>query len=87
MQKFWGAFAMILATVLWGVAFSAQSSGAQIVGPMLFVMLRSVVGVAALIVVIMAFDLVQLYAQRQRNQGYAYGKDTLWQQEFEENFP
>ena len=60
MQKFWGAFAMILATVLWGVAFSAQSSGAQIVGPMLFVMLRSVVGVAALIVVIMGFDLVQL---------------------------
>ena len=60
MQKIWGAFAMILATVLWGVAFSAQSSGAQIVGPMLFVMLRSVVGVAALIVVIMAFDLVQL---------------------------
>ena len=35
----------------------------------------------------LAFDLVQLYAQRQRNQGYAYGKDTLWQQEFEENFP
>lgn len=60
MQKFWGAFAMIFATILWGVAFSAQSSGAQIVGPMLFVMLRSIVGVAALIVVILAFDLVQL---------------------------
>ena len=35
----------------------------------------------------LAFDLVQLYAQRQKNQGHAYGKDTLWQQEFEENFP
>ncbi len=59
MQKFRGAFAMILATVLWGAAFSAQSSGAQIVGPMLFVMLRSVVGCAALIMVVMAFDLVR----------------------------
>ncbi len=35
----------------------------------------------------LAFDLVQLYAQRQRNKGHAYGSDTLWQQEFEENFP
>ena len=35
----------------------------------------------------LAFDLVQLYAERQKNQGFAYGKDTPWQQEFEENFP
>ena len=35
----------------------------------------------------LAFDLVKLYAERQRNQGYACGADTLWQQEFEENFP
>ena len=35
----------------------------------------------------LAFDLVQLYAQRQKNRGYAFGPDTLWQQEFEENFP
>ena len=35
----------------------------------------------------LAFDLVQLYAQRQKNKGHAFGKDTLWQQEFEENFP
>jgi len=35
----------------------------------------------------LAFDLVQLYAQRQKNKGHAFAKDTLWQQEFEENFP
>ena len=35
----------------------------------------------------LAFDLVQLYAQRQKNKGHAFGADTLWQQEFEENFP
>ncbi|MBP3427472.1 MAG: transcription-repair coupling factor [Clostridia bacterium] len=35
----------------------------------------------------LAFDLVGLYAQRQKNAGYAFDKDTPWQQEFEENFP
>ena len=35
----------------------------------------------------LAFDLVKLYAERQKNKGHAYEKDTLWQQEFEENFP
>ena len=44
---------MLLAAVLWGFAFSAQSSGMKFVGPMLFVMLRSIVGVASLAAVIM----------------------------------
>ncbi len=35
----------------------------------------------------LAFDLVKLYAERQKNKGYAFGPDTPWQQEFEENFP
>ncbi|MBQ9632153.1 MAG: transcription-repair coupling factor, partial [Lachnospiraceae bacterium] len=34
-----------------------------------------------------AKDLVSLYAARQQTKGYAYGKDTVWQQEFEETFP
>ncbi len=34
-----------------------------------------------------AKDLVELYALRQKSDGYAYGKDTVWQQEFEEMFP
>lgn len=34
-----------------------------------------------------AKELVELYAKRQNQQGYAFGKDTVWQQEFEELFP
>ncbi|MCM1541707.1 MAG: transcription-repair coupling factor [Blautia sp.] len=34
-----------------------------------------------------AKDLVELYAIRQQGQGYMYGKDTVWQREFEEMFP
>ena len=36
---------------------------------------------------IAAKDLVSLYAERQAREGYAYGKDTVWQTEFEELFP
>ena len=34
-----------------------------------------------------AKDLVELYAARQKEQGFQYGPDTIWQQEFEEMFP
>lgn len=34
-----------------------------------------------------AKDLVALYAERQSGEGYRYGKDTVWQREFEEMFP
>ncbi len=34
-----------------------------------------------------AKDLVELYAVRQQSEGYQYGKDTVWQREFEEMFP
>ncbi len=34
-----------------------------------------------------AQDLVELYAARQNRQGYQFGPDTSWQQEFEELFP
>jgi len=34
-----------------------------------------------------ARDLVELYAHRQNQKGYAYEPDTLWQKEFEELFP
>jgi len=57
---------MLTATVLWGVAFSAQSRGMDFVHPMLFTALRSIVGVTALLVVIGIFDLVK------------FGKLTLW---------
>ncbi len=34
-----------------------------------------------------AKELVELYAARQRSEGYQYGPDTVWQREFEEMFP
>lgn len=34
-----------------------------------------------------AQDLVALYAQREKKNGYVYGPDTVWQKEFEELFP
>ncbi|MCR4991258.1 MAG: transcription-repair coupling factor [Lachnospiraceae bacterium] len=34
-----------------------------------------------------AKDLVELYALRQNTKGYQFGKDTVWQKEFEEMFP
>ncbi len=34
-----------------------------------------------------AGELVRLYAIRQAKQGHAFGKDTMWQKEFEELFP
>ncbi len=34
-----------------------------------------------------AADLVQLYALREEKNGFVYGPDTVWQQEFEELFP
>jgi len=36
---------------------------------------------------IIAKDLVELYAKRQQQIGYQFGKDTVWQKEFEETFP
>ncbi|MBQ3279301.1 MAG: transcription-repair coupling factor [Clostridia bacterium] len=35
----------------------------------------------------LAFDLRNLYAERSRNTGYAFGPDTAWQREFEDEFP
>ncbi|MDO5403663.1 MAG: transcription-repair coupling factor [Eubacteriales bacterium] len=34
-----------------------------------------------------AKDLVALYAARQKEKGYQFGEDTVWQREFEEMFP
>ena len=35
----------------------------------------------------MAGELIQLYAARKRQPGFAFAADTPWQKEFEENFP
>ena len=34
-----------------------------------------------------AEDLVKLYAEREKTKGFAFSKDTVWQTEFEEDFP
>ncbi len=36
---------------------------------------------------LIAKELVELYSIRQAKEGFAFGKDTVWQQEFEELFP
>ena len=36
---------------------------------------------------VIAQDLVKLYAQRQKREGFVYSEDTVWQREFEEMFP
>ncbi len=38
-------------------------------------------------IAVMAKDLIDLYARRQLEQGYAFGPDTIWQREFEDSFP
>ncbi len=35
----------------------------------------------------LAFDLVNLYAQRSQRKGYAFSADTPWQRQFEDQFP
>ncbi|MBO4687043.1 MAG: transcription-repair coupling factor [Clostridiales bacterium] len=35
----------------------------------------------------LAFDLVELYAKRQAVDGYAFSPDTVWQAQFEDDFP
>ncbi len=35
----------------------------------------------------MAEELIQLYAARKRQEGFAFAADTPWQKEFEDNFP
>ena len=60
MKKLWGSVAMVTATILWGVAFSAQSSGMRFVDPMLFTALRSLIGVAALVVLIVQILTLKL---------------------------
>lgn len=35
----------------------------------------------------MTKELVELYAKRESRKGYRFGKDTIWQTEFEEKFP
>ena len=65
-KKFWGAAAMVTATLLWGGSFSSQSYGMRTVPPLAFLMLRSVVAALALIPVTAIFDRAR------------FGRVSLW---------
>lgn len=74
MKNFWAVIAMLIATIIWGSAFSAQSESTKHVSPLLFVALRSFVGTFALCIVIMFFDLfkekkVTLWGENSSRQG------------------
>ena len=60
MKKFWGSVAMIAATIIWGLAFSAQSSGMKFIDPIIFTAVRSLVGALTLIVLTAVMDAVLL---------------------------
>ena len=60
MKKFWGSLAMIVATVIWGTGFSAQSKSTEFVDPWLFIALRSLTAAVTLPLVVMALDLWHL---------------------------
>ncbi|MBR2510144.1 MAG: DMT family transporter [Lentisphaeria bacterium] len=57
MKKVWGFSAMLTATLLWGFAFSAQSSGMDYVGPVVFNTMRSIIAFLALLVLVVVVDL------------------------------
>ncbi len=48
---------------------------------------KKAVGKAKASVKKLAFDLVRLYAEREKRRGFAFSSDTLWQQELEDAFP
>lgn len=52
-----GSLALLMATIIWGCAFVAQSVGMDHIGPFTFQSIRCFLGVLALIPVIFLFDL------------------------------
>jgi drug/metabolite transporter (DMT)-like permease len=56
-QRVSATFGLILATLLWGSAFAAQRNAMGHITPVAFVILRNLVGIAALALVIAVLDL------------------------------
>lgn len=77
MKKWYGSAALLLAAIIWGFAFVAQSVGMEYVGPFTFQAVRSLIGSAALVPVIGIMD-----RQRKKKPDYAApGKEErkyLW---------
>ena len=55
-QKLKGSLLLVLATVIWGSAFVAQSAGMDLIGPFTFQTVRCLLAVVALIPVILLLD-------------------------------
>ena len=55
-KKIQGSLCLLLGTVIWGCAFVAQSVGMEHIGPMTFMVGRSVLAVLALLVVTFFMD-------------------------------
>ena len=65
-QRLTASFGLIFATLLWGSAFAAQRNAMDHITPVAFVILRNLVGIAALAFVIMILDF------------FRYKRVTLW---------
>lgn len=59
-KKIEGIFSLLLATLIWGGAFVAQSKGMDLIGPMTFQAVRCAMAVLALIVFIALIEIRQL---------------------------
>ncbi len=55
-EQFKGSLCLLLATVIWGTAFVAQSVGMDYIGPFTFQAVRSFIAVAALIPITLALE-------------------------------
>lgn len=58
-KKFLASSGLLLATLIWGSAFAAQRSAMTGITPLAFIILRNLVGIAALALVIMASDYIR----------------------------
>lgn len=54
--KFGGIAAIVIASIIWGLAFAAQRDGADVVPPLVFLAVRSWIGIAALVPVCLLLD-------------------------------
>lgn len=59
-NKLKGIFSLLLATVIWGGAFVAQSAGMDLIGPMTFQAVRSAMAVVALVIFTALMELRSL---------------------------
>ena len=56
-QKLKGNLILLLTSLIWGTSFIAQSKGVELISPMTFNGIRSILGAVVLLPVIFALDL------------------------------